>query len=116
MTDNLEVENKKLNRYLAELKKHCDEQVQRCRNYCLLFHGVEGKNNEDTDNLVLGIINTNLGVKFSLDDIQRSHQLGPKTNRRTTRSAKPSSRLIIFKISNYRKRQQVFKSKRKLIV
>ena len=78
VTDNLEVENKKLNRDLAELNKHCDEQEQSGRNYCLLFHGVEEKDNEDTDNLVLGIINTNLGVKLSLDDIQRSHRLGPK--------------------------------------
>ena len=114
MTDNLEVENKKLNRELAELKKHCDDQEQRGLNYCLLFHGVEEKDNEDTDNLVLGRINTNLGVNLSLDDIQRSHRLGPKTNKRTTRSAKGSSRPIIFKFSNYRKRQEVFKAKRKL--
>ena len=114
VTDNLEVENKKLNRDLAELMKHCDEQEQRGRNYCLLFHGVEEKDNEDTDNLVLGIINTNLGVKLSLDDIQRSHRLGPKTNKRTTRSAKASTCPIIFKFSNYPKRQEVFKAKRKL--
>ena len=53
---------------------------------------------DTTDNLVLGIINTNFGVKLSLDDIQRSHRLGPKTNKRTRRSAKGSTRPIIFKV------------------
>ena len=83
-------------------------------NICLLMHGVRESVNENTDILVLNVINNELGVQLSLKEIQRSHRLGPKNTRRNRRNTKANIRPIIFKFMSNRKRQEVFKAKRNL--
>ena len=64
---------------------------------------------------VLNVNNKDLGLTdVNINDIQRSHRLGPKRQHRNTRNSKATPRLIIFRFSNFRKRQLVFKTKRNL--
>ena len=73
-SDLLTAENKRLNDYLIKLHESVDVQEQRNRNLCLLMHGVEENVNESTDDLVLSVINKDLGINIRLDDIERSHR------------------------------------------
>lgn len=114
VTDKLEAENVRLNDEIIKLNVWADDQEQRGRNMCLLLHGVQENVNENTDDVVLDIVNKELSVSLSLEDIQRSHRLGPKKIQRNTRSAKGSARPIIFRLANYRKRRDVFKAKSRL--
>ena len=51
---------------------------------------------------------------ITIDDIQRSHRLGPKSQGRSTRNNRPRSRPIIVRFLNYRRRREVFKNKKNL--
>ena len=76
----------------------------------MLIHGVEECSEENTDN----ISNNDLGFKFELNHIQRSHRLGVKKQVRNTRTAKVNPRPIIIKCLNYHDIRAVFGSKEQL--
>ena len=88
------------------------ESVKRCIR--AVFNGVKENphETEDVDEIVLDVISQKLGVKISSnDDIQRCHRL--KTRRpRHSPVERQSPRPIIIKFVSYRKRQEVFTSKR----
>ena len=112
---NLHDENQRLNAVITKLEMSVDDQEQRSRNMCLLIHCVEEKDGEKTDELVLNVINEELGIgNTDITEIQRSHRLGPKKPQRNLRSNKMFYRPIIVRFSNYRTRQKVFSEKRKL--
>lgn len=105
----------KLNNELSTLRARVDDNEQRNRNFCLLLHGIEELPNESkTDETVLAVINNDLGVNITIDDIERSHRLGPKNTQRILRSKHDRPRPIIFRFSSLRKRNEVFNNKRKL--
>ena len=115
---NLQEENKTLKEANLKLKEDqghilqkTDENEQKSRSSCLLVHGVVETDGEDTDTLVLDIVNNKVGVELSLNDIERSHRIGPK-RAVTTRSMKP--RAIIFRFSSIRKKLEVFRKKKEL--
>lgn len=109
----LQDDNVRLNDVITALEEKVEDHEQRSRNQCLLFHGVDEQDNEDTDKLVLNIINNDLGLRgISIDSLQRSHRLGPKKQQRQTRST--PKRPIIVKFVSFRDRQGVFKEKKKL--
>ena len=86
------LENQMLN---GVLEMRIDDQEQRSRNMCLLIHGVEENAGENTDELVLHIINDDLGItNASINEIQRSHRLGKKKPQRNLRSNKMFHRPI----------------------
>ena len=63
--------------------------------------------------------NTNLGVDLAVEDIERSHRLGPKTLQDVAAHGNSlgkslKSRPIIVKFVSYRKRHEVFSAKKKL--
>ena len=117
VTTRLVEENKRLQENVEELKLKLDDNEQRSRNGCLVFHGVSEEENENTDDLVLDLINNKLDLKdICIDDIQRSHRLGPKrltSNTRSTRSGN-RPRPIILRFVSYRDREKVFRTKSKL--
>lgn len=82
------------------------EQYQR-RNNIRVF-GVPEEHGENTDEVFLKIAREKLGVHLSELDIDRSHRVG----RRMPDSRKP--RPIIIKFVSYRKRSEVFDTKKKL--
>ena len=80
------------------------EQYQRRDN--LRIFGIPEKANEDTDGVALKLFEDKLGIQLRRDDISRSHRIGPKVAGKV--------RPIIIKFTNYRPRNAVFRSKRKL--
>ena len=99
-------------------EKRIDDNEQRNRNQCLLFHGIEESDGEITDDLVLQVLRRKLELPvLTVDHIQRSHRLGSKRvpgKARLTRSNLVKPRPIIVRFQNYRDRQMIFKTKRKL--
>ena len=114
VTTELQLENQRLHNRISELNDRVDDQEQRSRNGCLLIHGVEEGDEHDTDTLALNVINNDLGVQINLDDIQRSHRVGPKKVKPMTRASKAYPRPIIVRFLSWRKRNEVFRAKRKL--
>ena len=106
--------NKRLSKDLSKLEARVDDNEQRNRNNCLLLHGIEKNINSNTDQLVYDVANKDLGISLTPSDIIRTHTVGAPKPLRNTRSPEVNPRPIIFKFANFRKRQDVFYSKRKL--
>ena len=109
----LHEENDRLWKEINKIKCRVDDNEQRSRNQCLLIHGITEMEKENTDNLVIGVISEDVGIPIAIEDIQRSHRLGPfKNKNRNTRSTKP--RPIIVRFTDMRKRIEVFRNKKQL--
>ena len=87
-------------------KKSGDSEQYSCRN-CLLVHGVEEQEQENTDNIVLNVIKENLDIKLLVKDLDRSHRIG-KSNSKSKR------RPVIVKFISYNKRREIFNNKKRL--
>ena len=109
VTRELKTENKRSQERLGDLSDVVDDHEQRNRNNCVLLHGVEEMDGENTDDMVLKIINERLELPMVLENIQRSHRLGPRNASRNTRQNPTKPRAIIF-----RARQSVFYKKKML--
>ena len=114
VTRELKTENKRLQERLDNLSDVVGDHEQRNRNNCLLLHGVEEMDGENTDDMVLKIINERLELPMVLDNIQRSHRLGPRNASRNTRQNPTKPRAIIFRFRDFRARQSVFYKKKML--
>ena len=114
VTLELQSENKRLQERLDKLSDAIDDQEQRNRNNCLLLHGVEELDGENTDDAVLKIINESLELPIVLENIQRSHRLGPRNASRNTRQNPRKPRAIIIRFRDFRSRQSVFYNKKML--
>ena len=68
--EGLQVENQHLKNELKAVKQATDNNEQKSRSMCLLIHGVEETQGEDTDKLCLDVIGKKIGVPISLDDIE----------------------------------------------
>ena len=108
--DQLQEEIKYLKRDLEQVRQSTDNNEQKSRSSCLLIHGVDENDDEDTDKICLAVVNDDVGVDLSLGEIGRSHRIGPK--RPPTRNSKP--RPIIFRFSSMRKRMEVYRNKKEL--
>ena len=88
------------------LNKQLDRQEQYSRRNCLLIHNIPENEDENTDDTVLKIIEEKVGEPVGIEDLDRTHRLGPpKTNK---------NRPIIVKFSRYHTRNRVFKKKKQL--
>ena len=117
VSSRLQAENMRLNKLVEEIQEKADDQEQRSRNQCLVFHGIEEGDKENTDDKVLHVINNTLGLgDISIDDIQRSHRIGPNQPGRQLRSSQPTkkTRPIIVRFLNWRDRKKIFINKKKL--
>ena len=120
VTEYLSDDNKRLHENIKALETRIDDNEQRSRNGCLLIHGVMESERENTDDIALDIINNELGLRdLCIDNIQRSHRLGPRkkpTNQRNLRSIATTikPRPIIIRFASYRDRQKVFLAKSNL--
>ena len=93
---------------IFKVDKTLDRQEQYSRRNCLLVHGVEEKNNEDTDQEIINIVKNDLGEEITIHDIDRTHRLG----KRKLDNNVP--RPIIVKFTRYNVRNRIFKTKKKL--
>lgn len=109
-------ENQRLKTKLEDLENRIEDQEQRSRNTCLLIHGIDEVENENTDDAAINVFKNDLGLNFDVTKIQRSHRVGPKKKNpgRNTRTNKAYPRPIIVKFVSYRDRRDVYSSKKKL--
>ena len=90
------------------LEESIDQQGRYSRQNCLLIHGVEENSNEDTDKLVLNIINNGLEINLTEVAIDRTHRIGDPKKK------KKKARPIIVKFVRYYDRKEVFSKKKYL--
>lgn len=90
---------------INDLQVKLDDLEQYQRRQCLRVFGVEEGADEDTDVKAIEIARK-IGVDLSIEDIDRSHRIGVRNNDRP--------RPIIIKFVSYRKRSEVFHSKKNL--
>lgn len=88
-----------------ELRDKTDQLEMYTRRNSLRIFGVEEKEGECTDELVISVAHK-ISVPLNLADIDRSHRVGSKSPDKT--------RPIIVKFVSYRKRKEVFRAKRNL--
>ena len=115
---NLQKDNEKLKEDLLLVRQAvdkneqaADKNEQKSRTSCLLIHGVEETVDENTDDICMDIINQRIGVNITIDEIERSHRVGPKKHQ-TSRRTKP--RPVIIRFASMRKRIEVYKNKKNL--
>ena len=112
VTEELKSENSRLKDRLEELESAVDDQEQRSRNFCLMIHGVKEEEDEDTDEHVLKVLNEDLGLPIALENIQRSHRIGPRNSGRNTRQNQNQPRSIITRFRDFTSRQSAFRNKK----
>ena len=96
---------------MIKLEVDSDAVEQYSRRANLQIRGIaECNGGEDTDQLVLNIINDNMGLVVERDDIERSHRLGRKTDG----NGHPRTRPVIVRFNTERLRDDVFKARTKL--
>ena len=102
---------------VKELELKIDDQEQRSRNACLLFHGIDEDDEEDTDRQIIVICSKHLNIEIDINSITRSHRLGPirMPGIETRRQRKEvRARPIIVRFNNFRERQKIFSAKKRL--
>ena len=85
-------ENKNLKNELSSVKQLIDNNEGKGRNNCLVIHGTPESEDDNTDEPNLTILNEDVNVGISLDNIDRSHRLGSKK----TVNTKPKPIIITF--------------------
>ena len=114
VNSHLQEENTRLNHLISKLEAKVDDQEQRSRNSCLLFHGLPENEGEDTNNIVLKTMNEKLMLDIDKLEIQRSHRMGPREDKRRLRSNRPHIRPVIVRFTNYETRRTVLKHRKLL--
>ena len=105
--NDLKSEVESLKKRLDETDQQLDRQEQYSRRNCLLVHGINELDNEDTDNLVIKNIKDLMNEEIVVTDIDRSHRLGKK---KVNGKARP----IIIKFTRYNVRNRIYRNKKKL--
>ena len=105
LINSLQIEVSSLKVEVKNLEKKADDQEQYSRRNCLLIHGLTETKTEDTDEMVLDVINNKLNIEMSQISIDRSHRL----RKRKGPGQKP--RAIIVKFTQYKDRHHVFRNK-----
>ena len=94
---------------IEELESRIDDMEQYSRRNCLKLSGIIESSGENTDNIVLSIINKDIlsptGHKMDMRSIGRTHRVGPTGG---------TKRDIIVRFISYRDRDLVFRNKRNL--
>ena len=87
-----------------KLSSLVDRQEQYSRRNCILIHGVKEKQNEDTDEVVITKIKSEMDLDISPGDIDRTHRIGVPS--------KSKNRPIIVNFVRCMDRRCVFSNKR----
>ena len=106
LINSLQIEVSSLKVEVKHLEKKTDYQGQYSRRNCLLIHGLNETKTENTDEMVLDVINDKLNMEMSQVSIGKSHRLG----KRKGPGQKP--RAIIVKFTRYKDRHLAFRNKK----
>ena len=119
--DSLLERREDLDEKLTHIMEKLDDIEQYSRRNCLLFTGIVEKDDENADQLILDTCREGMGIELSLQDIDRSHRIGMKTQREVLPEPEENGqvkhqkvRAIIVKFTSYRRRQLVFSAKKNL--
>ena len=104
---NLGKENSLSTKRLEEVDAVLDKQEQYSRRNCVLIHGVDEVEGEDTYESSIKVIEKLMDQKIKPEDMDRSHRLG---NQKKSIKAKP--RLIIVKYVRYNTRNIKYRIKK----
>ena len=104
----LESENDYLRRRVSQLEGSLDAAEQYSRRNNVRISGLPENQDESTDDLVLAMSRA-VGADISINEIDRSHRVGPRRNKDGTSASKP--RDIIVKFISYRSRQKLFRKR-----
>lgn len=104
LKEQLLVRDKQIETLQAQLDIKSDELEQYQRRNSIRVFGVPETSDENTDDLVLQVA-ASVGANININMIDRSHRVGPKTD-------KP--RPIIAKFTSYRFRQEIYSKKKNL--
>ena len=106
MINNLEKEILGLTEKIDKLSSLADRQEQYSRRNFVLIHGVKENQNEDTDEVVITKIKSEVDLEIYSGDINRTH--------RTCIPSKGKNRPIIVNIVRYMDRRREFTNKKRL--
>ncbi|XP_071053648.1 uncharacterized protein [Onthophagus taurus] len=105
---------------ISHLDNRVDDLEQYSRRNCLLLHGVRESNGEDTGEVAVEFINSNLQMKgftLNLSNIDRAHRIGAfraKDGISSQQTERLKPRPIIIKFISYATRHLVWMNKRNL--
>ena len=66
----------------GEIEHQIDRQEQYSRSNCLFIHGIEERRHKVTDELVIQSIKSEMDIDIDVKDIDRSHRIGTKTEKK----------------------------------
>lgn len=125
MNDVLDLELKSRDKTIADLqhengnlKAEIEDLEQYSRRNCLIIHGLEEKEGEDTDRVIQNFAKSKLKIDLKDQDIDRSHRLGrpyrrpAATGTRESKNQKP--RPVIIKFTRYNARSDIYSAKKHL--
>ena len=120
--DSLLERREDLDEKLTCIMEKLDDIEQYFRRSCLLFTGIVEKDDENTDLLILDTCRESMGgIELSLQDIDRSHLIGMKTQREVLPEPEENGQVkhqkvrpIIVKFTSYRRRHKSFQQKKPL--
>lgn len=120
----LETKVKLIENQLSTYQSALEDHEQYSRRNCLRIHGVVEKDNEKTDDIVIGIIREKLHVDIRPEDLDRSHRIPLRAydrdrrlrNGRDVANDEPTHtpNPIIVKFARYNTRHQVYIARQKL--
>ena len=96
LINTFQIEVSSLKVEVKNLEKKSDDQEQYSRRNCLLIHGWTETKTEDTDEMVLDVVNNKLNIEMSQISIDRSHRLGKQ------RGPGQKPRATIVKFTHYK--------------
>lgn len=91
---------------IQSIKYKLDQYEQYSRRSNLRFFGIPEAEKEDTDKVILDILQNKMDITLSILDLERTHRVGKKKDGATR------PRAIIVKFSSYRIRSLVFNKKK----
>ena len=89
-----------------KLSSLVNTQEHYSRRNCILIHGLKENQNEDTDEVAIDKIKSEMDLDISPGDIYRTHRIGVPT--------KGKNRLIIVRFVRYIDRRRIFTNKKRL--
>ena len=112
LTTQLNIRDARINgleQRLEKLELDSDNQEQYTRRPNIRIQGISELGSGTTDDKVLSVINDTMGLTppLALTDIERSHRLGPKTDR----EGRPRTRAVIVRFRTERIRDTVYRAR-----
>ena len=103
---------KKLEQRVDQLEEAADNTEQYSRHPNQRVHGIAEQADENTDQLIIKLVNDQMQFQppIQLNQIERSHRLGPKTSA----DGRKRERAIIVRFRSERVRDEVYRSRFKL--